>query len=131
MISDMIIKITLLSICACIITLLLRQYQASYVVLINIAFTVIVLLLVINSYSDSFKAMKDLFAINSATKKMFMSLFKAASVCVLSKIASDICKESKNNTVADIIEFSGRIMLLGMALPYIESVIKTATSFIK
>ena len=127
----MIVKIALIGICVCIITLLLRQYQPSFIVIINIAFACFVLLIVISNYSDNFKVIKDLFSINSSTKKMFVSLFKAASVCVLSKTASDICKESNSNTTADIIEFSGRIMLLSMALPYIESVVKIAVSFIK
>lgn len=127
----MMIKIALLGICVCIIGVFLRQYQSSFIIVLNIAFSIIVMIFVLDHSLQSFESIADLFSVNSLTSKIFICLYKAAFICILSKIACDICKESGGKVIADIIEISSKIMLLIMVIPYIESIIKTATAFVK
>jgi hypothetical protein len=90
-----------------------------------------VVLLIFDNTAETLKKLGDLLSITSASSKMLIFLYKSASVCILSKIAVDICKESGNISVGEIIDLASRIILLIMAMPYIESVIKTATAFVK
>lgn len=127
----MIVKITLMGICICIISLFLKQYNSSFVIIIDIAFAVIAVIFLVNSSSESVRELKELFAINSATSKITVCLYKAGFICILSKLAGDICNECGSKVIADIIDLSGKIMLLFIALPYIESIIRTAATFVK
>ena len=126
----MIVKIILLGICVCILNIVLRQNQSSFTVIVNISFIVIVCVLMADQAVDYIKDIRDLFDFEDTADKMLSCLFKGAIICVLTKISSDLCKESNNIIVSDIIDLSGRIMLLIIAYPFIENVIKAASTFV-
>ena len=126
----MIIKIILLGLCVCILNIVLRDAQRAFVFLINICYVVIVALILFDYTAEFVSSIRDLFSITSSSGKIFSSLFKGAMICVLTKISADICKESGNTVVSGIVDIAGRIMLLVIAFPFIESIVKTATSFI-
>ena len=126
----MLIRIILLGLCVCILNIVLKDTQRAFVLIINICYVVIVALILID-YTDEFiSKLYDLFSITSSSGKMFTCLFKGAMLCVLTKISADICKESGNVVVSDVVDIAGRIMLLVIAFPFVESIIKTATAFI-
>ena len=127
----MIIKIVFMGICVCILNLLLKQHQGVFIIIINVGFVIGVILLIFDSTADAVRSLNDLLNINSSSSKMLTCLYKGASVCILTKLATDICKESGNQSVGDIIDFAGRIMLLVIAMPLIESIIKTTSAFVK
>lgn len=126
----MIIKIVILGICVCLISVFLRQFQSSFLIIINIIFVISVIFLIFDSAVDSLKSINNLLDISSSASEMLSGLYKASAVCILTKITSDICKENGNTTVSDMIDLGGRIALLVISLPYIESVIKAATAFV-
>ena len=115
----------------CILNLLLKEYKSVFTVIINAFFILSVILLIFDSASEAISTLKDLFDISSSSHKMLSCLYKSAAVSILSKFATDICIESGNKSVGDIIDFAGRIMLLIMAMPFIETIIKTASAFVK
>lgn len=129
MIFDMIIKVILIGICVCMLNIFLRQTQNTFVILINISYILLVVLMIMDSAADLISDISDLFSNTSSLSKIFECLYKGALICILTKISSDVCKESGNTVVSDIIDISGRIMLLIIAYPFIVSVIKTAAAF--
>ncbi len=131
MISDMIIKIVVSGICVCIINIIIKRYQPTYAVIINLSFLATALLFIIANCSESFDTIREIFTINSTSSKIIIILYKSAAICILSKTGSDICREGGSKVIADIIDIAGRLTLLFIALPYIESIIKTTTAFVK
>ena len=127
----MIIKIIIIGLCVCVINLLLKNHQSAFIIVINIVFIISVTLLIFDRATETFNKLSDLLNITSASSKMLICLYKSAAVCILSKIAVDICKESGNSSVGDMIDFTSRIVLLIMVMPFVESVIRTATAFVK
>lgn len=67
----------------------------------------------------------------SESAELFGALFKGAAVTVLTKLASDICNESANVLMGNIVELAGRITLIILSLPFIEGVAEIALSFTK
>lgn len=86
--------------------------------------------LIFDNLKDKLETLTDMFTASTSGSSVLVSVYKSAAICILTKIASDICRDSGNMTVSDIVEFSGRIALLIIAFPFIESVIKTATTFV-
>ena len=127
----MLIKIILLGLCVSLINMLLRQHQKIFVMPLNIFFAVSVFILIFSSVSDSIKDIIDCFTVSSTVSKVLTCLYKSAAICILTKVSSDICKESGNTVISDIIDLGARVMLLVIALPFVESIIKTATAFVK
>ena len=129
--SDVFVKIVLLGICVCIINLILKRIQQTFVIPVNIIYIVIVIVSIFDSLRDKLEAITNTSVIGTSISSVLICVYKSAAICILTKIASDICRDSGNATVSDIVEFSGRIALLFIAFPFIESVIETATSFVK
>lgn len=125
----MVIKITLLGIGVCILNTLLRQYNKGFVIFIELAFVCIVVSLIISDVKKDVGGLLDMFTKNAAEKKIIICLVKGAIICILTKLGCDISYESGNILVGDIIELSGRILLIIISLPFMESIIKTAISF--
>lgn len=126
----MIIKIVLLGLCVCILNLLLRQSQSVFAVAVNILFAVTAVILLSDYISDCIDKLKEIMTFSRESGTMLVCLYKGALICVLTKISSDISKESGNAVVSDIIDIAGRIAMLIVAFPFIESIIKTAAAFI-
>lgn len=127
----MLIKIALTGICVCIILSVLKPWNKSYIIIIELAFALLVFGAVFTDTVSILKSLKDLFEGVSSADKLIACLIKGALICVITRICCDIAKESGNKVISDVIELSGRIMLLIISLPFIESVVKAAISFVK
>lgn len=125
----MIVKIALCGICVCIINVLLRQYNKSFVIFAELIFLGAVVSLIMNDAADAVRRMTDLFTLSTSQSKIIVCLLKGAVICIVTKLACDVSYESGNIIVGDIIELAGRIILLVISLPFIESVVKTAVAF--
>ena len=129
MIFDMLIKVILIGMCVCILNILLKQTQSSFVILINICYIILVVFLITDSAADLISDISGMFGDTSGLGKILQCLYKGVLICILTKVSSDVCKESGNTVVSDIIDIAGRIMLLVIAYPFIISIIKTASAF--
>ncbi len=125
----MIVKIALCGICVCIINVLLRQYNKSFVIFAELIFVGAVVSLIMNDAADGVRRLTDLFTLSTSQSKIIVCLLKGAVICIVTKLACDVSYESGNIIVGDIIELAGRIILLVISLPFIESVVKTAVAF--
>lgn len=125
----MIIKIALSGICVCILTAILQQYNKSFVIFIEIIFVCIVVSLITDDIVKGVSSLVGLFSHNALNNKILICLVKGAVICILTKLACDISYESGNILVGDIIELSGRVILIIISLPFMESIVKTALSF--
>ena len=127
----MIIKIACMCICVCLLSVLLYQYNKSLVLPLQLCFGAFALLIVFNEVKDNVSEIIKIIDFDEKANKIFSCLFKGAMICVLTNLTSDISKDSGNNFVATVVEFSGRVMLLIVALPFFISVIKTVLGFVK
>ncbi len=125
----MIIKIALCGICVCIINAVLRQYNKGFVIFTELVFVSVVVSFVLGDAVKDIKGLVDLYELSVSQSKIILCLIKGALICVITKLSCDVSYESGNMLVGDIIELAGRILLLIISLPFIESVIKTAISF--
>ena len=126
----MIIKIAVMGICVCVITSVMKSFFKEAVLPIELAFAVIAAAVVVDKIKDTAEKLWDFFGATQTEEASFSALLKGALICIVSSFASDTAKDSGNSLVADIIDFSGRILLLTVGFPFFESVIKTALNFL-
>lgn len=125
----MIVKIALCGICVCIISTVLNRYNKSFIIFIELVFVGSVVSFVLKDAVKELNTLTDLFELTSSQYKIMICLIKGAVICVVTKLACDVCYENGNIIVGDIIELAGRMVLLVISLPFIESVVKTAIAF--
>lgn len=127
----MIIKIALAGLAVCIINILLRKYMNEFILPVEIVYITLVLVLLTDTVKEISSTFTELFTSVKYGDEVLTSIIKGMGICLLTKFSSDICAENGNKAVADVIEFSGRIMLCVISLPYIEAVINVAQAFLK
>lgn len=125
----MLLKITVLGICVSVICMLLSRYYKEAVLPLEIAFIVISVILVTDEIKGVVKELSSYMGDIGEGTKILGSLMKGAVICILTKISCDLCKDSGNNVVADMIDIVGRIVLVSLCFPFVQSIIKTAFSF--
>lgn len=130
MITDMLIKIIGLAVIAALITVILKKHCKELVPFFELAVLIAVVLLIADGQLIKSGGLEKLFSFYARDNEVFSAIFKAAAITVLSRLASDLCKENGNTLMGDIVELAGRIMLTVLALPFIEKVTETALSFI-
>ena len=126
----MIIKLAFLGICVCILSVLLKSWMKEAVLPLQLSFAVITIALIYDNIKDLTEELRYYIGDSEIGTMVFSALLKGALICVVTKLACDIANDSGNSTIANIIDLAGRIMLLSIGFPFVESVIKTATSFL-
>lgn len=127
----MFVKIIFAGLSLCIINIFLKKQLSEFVLPTEIIFLALTSALAVEYLKESFSYISVITDQIKYGEEVFSSAVKGAGICLVTKFSSDICIESGNKLIADIIDFTGRIMLLIIAVPYIESIIKTAFAFIK
>lgn len=64
------------------------------------------------------------------SSELIIVLLKGAAVCIFTQIVHDICKDSGQTAVASAVLLAGRMAVVVLTLPLIETVLQTAISYI-
>lgn len=124
------LNILLLVIVGCIISVFLRQNCREYLLLFQLGFSLLVLIYIFNLVNEDISVFSDILNSISGGNEIIKVLVKAMAVSVATKIGCDICRESKNLLLEDVIEISGRLMIFVLSVPYIIKIINLAIAYI-
>ena len=124
------LKILSLGIVCSLVSILLKRTAKEYVIFVQLGFAVIAGIYIINQSSQLADRMMTYFEMSGNISELCSVMLKGAFVCIASKLSCDICIESGNLLISDLIELAGKIILLTLSLPLIEDIIKIAVSFV-
>lgn len=127
----MLIKIVLIAIVLCFVTLLLKKYAAEFVMPAELLFLILTATYIFNELSEKIQDIISAFSFSSTSEEIFTTLVKGAAVCIVCKFSSDICTENGNILFSGIIDLSGKAVLLIISYPFIKGIINTAVAFIE
>lgn len=126
----MIIKVIALAFIGVFVGLFLKKYNKELIPFFEIAIVFSVLIMIKEEFSSYEGKIESLLRLYPQGESLFGCLFKGAALTVITKLVSEICKESGNAVMSELVELGGRIMLLILTLPFIIDVAETALSFI-
>lgn len=122
----MLIKVFALGVIGVMLTLILKKHCSELVPAFEIVLACVAVAVVFDAVGRS--GLEKLLSVYSQSGELFASMLKGAAVTVLTRLACDVCRESGSSLMADIVELGGRVMLIVLAVPYIEAVLETALS---
>lgn len=128
-IFDMLVKILALAVTGTLLTVILKKHCRELVPFFEFAVVIVALIIIADADIVRKNGLERIFSLYSQGSEIFTVLFKGAAVTVLTKLASDVCRESGNGLMGDIVELGGRIMLILLSVPFIEKVAEIALSF--
>jgi hypothetical protein len=126
----MILKISLLGICVCILVSLMKSSFKEAVLPLELAFAVVVLIVTVGEIKELTSTFRSFLGDIQIDSTVFSALMKGAVICIVSKLSSDVAKDSGNSLVSDVIDLTGRVLLITISFPFLESVIKIAAAFL-
>lgn len=126
----MILKISILGILVCVMSVFLKNWLKEAVLPLQLTFAIVAIAAIFKAFQNMVDGMLGYISDSEFGSAVFSVLLKGAVICIVAKLSSDAAKDSGNGLVADIIDLIGRIMLISLGLPFIENVINTAISFL-
>lgn len=109
------------------VAILLKQYCREQAMFSSIAVCVMVLTAALAFASPVIEQLESLFEKTSLDKAYFKALLKAVGICYMTGITADICRDSGEQSLASAAEIWGRMALLTLTLPMIDSLLGIIT----
>jgi len=125
----MFVKILVLAVVGVVLTLILKKHCRELVPLFEIVLVAGAFVIIADAEVVKRSGVEKILSAYSESAEFFTAILKGAAVTVLTRFACDVCRESGNGLVADIVELGGRIMLVVLAMPFVEKVTEIALSF--
>lgn len=114
-----IISIVAIGIVSALASLLIKQYKPEYAMLVQLAGGILIVLLVASKIGDAVNGVMGLFARSDQAGHLKIML-KALGVCLLAQFGADACRDAGEQALAAKIEFGGKVVVLGLALPLFQ-----------
>lgn len=123
-----IIKFALVGIICAVLVVVVRQQRPELAVIVQLAGIAVLAILSIEYLKNIFAETDGLFSEVEFLNDGYLELLvKILWIAAVTKIGSDICKDSANSALATIVELVGKTVILAMCL----SLIKTLTEISK
>ena len=127
----MLIKIITLGLIGAFLALIIKKYNKELLPFLEVVIVIAAIFMIKDFLSGYTKDFKELFSLYSEGEELFNALFKGAAITVLTRLCSQVCKESGNGLMGEIIELGGRAVLIALSLPFIIESAHIALSFVK
>ncbi len=125
-----IIMIIALCIVAAILGKVLEKYNKEQALFITIAACTIVLAFLVIYLSPIISMINDLFSRTGTGENYSQVIIKSLGICYVTQLGFDICKDCNENALATVVEVSGKVTLVILAIPLLEQLISVVTSII-
>lgn len=124
------IKIFTLTVIVSLMSVLLKKYSEEFLLPFRLLSACVLLIIIVKEgygYISSFISLLDGFY-NEV--QIISGLLKASFIAVITKLTCDVCAETGNSLIKDIVELGGRLMIFIISLPYISDILNVIFSFV-
>ncbi len=121
-----IVKIIGIAFSAVIIIIIIKQYKPEFALYISLIASALILFLLLNKISGIVTLLTNLANKMSGTSQEFLKiLIKITGIAFLTEFAVSICKDSGESSIASKVDLGGKIIIITMSIPIISSMLET------
>lgn len=125
-----ILKIALTAVVSVLLYVLIKQLKPEYAPLTALAAAGIILVSITENLLDATGTLEKMLVLSGLEKKNISLLIKSLGICIVAQFASDLCRENSASSIATAVELAGRLGMLMLSLPMIETVARIAIGLI-
>lgn len=103
--------------------LLLRQVKPELAVVVGLVGTILIFMMVVSGLMQIVGNINGIVAQTGLANQLFASILKIVGIGYLCEIASNICQEAGAKSVADMVILGGKIIIMVLAIPIIQSLV--------
>lgn len=131
MVCDMlIIKVVSVAVIAVFLSVILRQYKAEYSVFIAVGAGILIWMMLSDTFGRTISSMKVMLSGTGVDGEYISIVFKTLGICILTQIASDLCRDCGESALATKTELAGKIAILAVAMPMITAIAQVSVELI-
>lgn len=128
-------NLNILSICGFAITVLLissvlKNHSKLYYIPILLISCAALLIFILNNSMHIFEKINLIFERSAIPPAYSHALFKSIGICLVAQFTVDACNDAGETSLANKIEFIGKIAILTIALPILEQIIEYSVKII-
>lgn len=112
------------------LAVLLKQYCREQSMMLSLGVCIIVFAGAVSIISPVMERLTLLFTQSGLDESYISLVFKATAICFITQITSDLCRDSGENAVASVMELWGRVSVMLISVPLIESIVESITDFL-
>lgn len=104
--------------------ILLKQYKSEYAFAATVVSGIVILSYLIISSADIFEKIEKFFYYGNLNSGDFTILIRCLGICILTKTASEMCRDFGQGSIASKVDFAGKIFILIAAAPLFEKILE-------
>ena len=125
-----IIKVVAVGLITLIATIIVKQVKPEIAMLITLAGSIMIIILTLQMLQGVFGSFLNIFNKTGVSSSLFVPILKIIGIGYLCEFGANLCIDGGCNSIADKILFCGKITILIIALPMINSVIDVVLEFL-
>ena len=125
------LKLVGISLSVLLCSLLIKDNNRSFAVLLSLSGSVILLLAVAAELSEIVGKISDFTRDSKLSGAYIKLMLKALGITVLTQFVSNICRDNGENALASITETVSKIAVIAMVLPLFESIFSIVSGLLK
>lgn len=112
------------------LSVMIKKYNPEYSIFISIIAGIFILCMILSELTPAIQKINGLISTSGVSSEQAKILFKTLGICFLVQFASDSCNDAGESSLASKIELAGKILIIAMALPLFEQVIKIVSGLL-
>lgn len=125
-----ILLIALIAVAACIAAVTLKQWQPNMALVVSAVAGIMITVYIITKFAPYISAISQM--TNLGTGSVYIeTLLKVIGICAVAGIASDICRDAGQNSLASRVDIGGRLCVIAVSLPLFSELLEEAANIIK
>lgn len=126
----LILKVVAVAVVAVFLSIIVRHYRAEYSIFIALGAAVIIWAMLSDTLEKTLDSMRVMLSGTGIDNDYISIVFKTLGICILTQIASDICRDCGESALATKTELAGKIVILTVAMPMITSIAQISVELI-
>lgn len=127
-----ILKIVLIATVCAVLCLILKQFRPEFVPFLQVASIILVFSIAYEGIRKLLDAIADLLTTEGVVYAEYTYLLmRVLGIAFITKIGTELCKDSGNSVLAVIVEFAGKLAILLLCVSLLKTVVLLASGLLK
>jgi len=118
-----IIQIVVIGIVAAILAITLKDQSPEIALLVSIVTGVMIFLLMITKLNSVLTVLKHFAAKANIDILYFSTILKVIGIAYITEFGAQVCRDAGENAIASKIEFSGKVLIMVLAVPVLAALL--------
>lgn len=123
--------VIVIAVLICIFVLIIKNYHPTWAFVLSLSGAIVILLLTLPKISSVFHNLENLSVKSGIGSSLYKTLIKCFGVSYLTEFGADLCNDSGQVSLASKVILFGKITVIFLILPLVETILNNVISIIK